>query len=304
MLNRRLNRRSFVGSLAGLPALSFTSLGANLWAQGFANKFAVSTWSFHNYFPNTRYGKPEFELEEWKLEKVMEQIQAKIGIANFELSSAHLASFEDGYLASLKNLAQQKGYTYVHLSDNMKGVNLARADSAKRDEDFKRFVELLEVARKLGVPSMRVNTGTPEKSDWDLGITIEQFKKLAILGKEKGVEIVVENHFGISADPLNVEKIIKGVGANISSCPDFGLFKAETRWPGLEVMFKYAQRMCSAKFHGFDEAGKPKDFDLERCYKVMKDCNYKGWISFEYEGPKEPTAMLVKMKALAQQWLA
>ena len=49
---------------------------------------------------------------------------------------------------------------------------------------------------------------------------------------------------------------------------------------------------------------KPKDFDLENCYKVLKSSNYKGWVSLEYEGPKEPTAMLIKMKSLAQQWLA
>jgi len=69
------------------------------------------------------------------------------------------------------------------------------------------------------------------------------------------------------------------------------------------VMFKHARRVCSAKFHGFTPEGKPKDFDLQSCYKTMKDSNYPGWISLEYEGPQEPTAPLAKMKSLASEWM-
>lgn len=299
-----LHRRSFLQSLSIAPVA--TACFANsVMSQEKNDRIALSTWSFHNYFPNTRYGKPEFELAEWKLEKVMDTAQSQIGISNFELSSAHLASLENDYLLGLKKLAREKGYKYIHLSDNMKGVNLARADEAKRAEDFKRFVELISVAEKLGIPSMRVNTGTPEKPDWDIATTIGQYKKLAAIGKDKGVEIIIENHFGISADPMKVARIIEEVGENISSCPDFGLFKSEQeRTTGLPTMFKHAKKVCSAKFHGFDDQGQPKDFDLENCYKVLKASNYKGWVSLEYEGPKEPTAMLIKMKSLAQKWLA
>jgi sugar phosphate isomerase/epimerase len=164
-----LNRRNFLTTLAIAP-LASACLPTQAFSQKKTEMLAISTWSFHNYFPNTRYGKPEFELAEWKLEKVMEVAQAQIGISSFELSSAHLANLENDYLLGLKKLAKDKGYNYIHLSDNMKGVNLARADETKRAEDFKRFVELISVAEKLGIPSMRVNTGAPEKPDWDLAI--------------------------------------------------------------------------------------------------------------------------------------
>ncbi|MSR31339.1 MAG: sugar phosphate isomerase/epimerase [Gemmataceae bacterium] len=290
-------RREFIASTvvaAALPA----------WAQNFLPKLAVSTWSFHNYFPNTRYGKPEFKLEDWSLEKVIGHAAKNLDIRNFELSSAHLASLELPYLEELKKKAAVEGWKFIHLSDNMRGVNLARADAGQREMDFQRFVELIRVANKLAIPSLRVNTGAPEKPDWNLDITIEQYRRLAKLGKEQGVEIIIENHFGISADPVLVEKIIKAVGENISSCPDFGLFKEDkNRWPGLEIMFRNARRMCSAKFHGFDAQGKPKDFDVERCYKVLKQNKFPGWISLEYEGPLEPTAPLATMKKLVGQWL-
>lgn len=293
-----LNRRNFLAASASL------ALAAMVGAKSIENRLAVSTWSFHNYFPNTRYGKPEFELQEWKLEKVLSHIQEKLGIASFELSSAHLQSHEPDYLDDLKALGKKNGWKFIHMSDNMKGVNLAKADASKREEDFQRFVTLINTTSRLGIPTMRINTGTPEKPDWDLGTTIDQYKKLASIGKTKGVEIIIENHFGISADPLKVEKIILAVGDNISSCPDFGLFKSEQeRQAGLPVMFKHARRVCSAKFHGFTPEGKPKDFDLQSCYKTMKDSNYPGWISLEYEGPQEPTAPLAKMKSLASEWM-
>lgn len=293
------DRRSFLLASASM------ALPTILNARGIEDRLAVSTWSFHNYFPNTRYGKPEFELQEWKLEQVLSHIQGKLGIANFELSSAHLQSQEPAYLDDLKALGKKNGWKFIHMSDNMKGTNLAREDAGKREEDFQRFVALINTTSRLGIPTMRVNTGTPEKPDWNLAITIEQFKKLATLGKSKGVEIIIENHFGISADPLKVEKIIQAVGDNISSCPDFGLFKSEQeRTAGLPVMFKHSRRVCSAKFHGFTPDGKAKDFDLQKCYKTMKDSNYPGWISLEYEGPQEPTAPLAKMKSLALDWMS
>ena len=146
-----LNRRNFLTSLTIAP-LASASFPTQAFSQKTPDKIAISTWSFHNYFPNTRYGKPEFELAEWKLENVMEVAHAPIGISNFELSSAHLANLENDYLLGLKKLAKDKGYNYIHLSDNMKGVNLARADETKRAEDFKRFVELISVSEKLGIP--------------------------------------------------------------------------------------------------------------------------------------------------------
>jgi sugar phosphate isomerase/epimerase len=295
-----LARRQFLGSMVGLPWISSSIHAANPEAN-----FAVSSWSFHNYFPHTRYGKPEFKVEDWTIEKVVDTIKAGLGITNIEMSSAHFASLDPKYLVDLAAFMKDRGCKFIHLSDNMRGVNLAKSDAGQRAADLKRFEELIEIARRFNIPTMRVNTGTPETKDWDLAVTISQYQHLAKFAAERGVEIIIENHFGISADPKQVAKIIEAVGKNISSCPDFGLFKSEAeRAEGLPLMFKHAKKICSAKFHGILDDGKTKDFDLKQCYQTMKDSQYPGWVSFEYEGPLDPLVQLQRMKKLATEWLS
>lgn len=301
MLSRREFQRALVAGGLGIAA---RRAWGDLTPGAGPGKIAVSTWSFHNYFPNTRYGKPQFTLEEWKLEDVVRKAKAKLGIAAFEVSSAHLASFEPDYLDGLNKFVKEQDCQFIHLSDNFRGVNLARADKDKREADIKTFENLIGVAQRLKIPTMRVNTGTPEAKDWDIQTTIDIYKRLAKYGKERGVEIVIENHFGISADPKNVATIIEAVGGNISSCPDFGLLPGgDARWAGLEVMLKHCRRIVSAKFHGFDAKGEHKDFDLERCYKMLRAAKFAGWASLEYEGPLEPLPQLEKMQTLAKEWL-
>ncbi|MBY0527667.1 MAG: sugar phosphate isomerase/epimerase [Gemmataceae bacterium] len=297
LFTRRDFNRSVLAGAVGLFAPAFLRA-----AETFA-PISVSTWSFHNYFPNTRYGQPKFTLEDWKLQNVVRRAKDKLGITAFEISSAHLASFEPAYLEELSGFAKEQKCKLIHLSDNFKGVNLARADKDKREADVKTFEQLVGVAQKLGIPTMRVNTGTPEAKDWDLQITIDVYKRLAKFAKERGVEIVIENHFGLSADPRNVARIIEAVGDNISSCPDFGLFKSEERWSGMEIMLKHCKRIVSAKFHGLGDKGEHKDFDLKRCYDMLRDAKFRGLVSLEYEGPLEPTPQLERMNALAMEWM-
>jgi sugar phosphate isomerase/epimerase len=199
---------------------------------------------------------------------------------------------------------KDQGCKFIHFCDNLRGVNLARADAAKREEDLRTFEKLIDVAQRLRIPTMRVNTGNPENKDYDFNETIKAYKRLAGYGKDRGVEIIIENHFGLSADPQNVVRILEAVGGNVSACPDFGLLpKGEERWPMLEQMCKHSKRVCSAKFHGLDDAGKHTDFDLKRSYDILLAAGFPGWVSLEYEGPYEPMPQLERMLPLAKQWL-
>jgi sugar phosphate isomerase/epimerase len=302
LLTRREFGKAVVAGAVGLAATSASAKPADA-----AERLAVSTWSFHNYFPGTRYGKPQFKLEKWSLQDVIRNVRKQLGISAFEISSAHLTSQEPKYLDELKGFVKEQKCRLIHLSDNIPGVNLARSERTRREADLRTFEQLIGTAQRLNIPTMRVNTGTPEKpKDWDFKITIECYRRLAKFARERKVEIIIENHFGLSADPKNVARIIEAVGENISACPDFGLFTRDAdRWPGLALMFKHCRRICSAKFHGFgaDAKGQHKDFDLRHCYRVMTESKFQGWVSLEYEGALEPMPQLVRMKALALEWL-
>lgn len=295
-----LTRREFGSALATLSA------GASLAGEPARPRLAVSTWSFHNYFPNTRYGQPQFRLEEWRVEDVLRRAKQGLEIDAFELSTAHLRATTPAALDELKAFAREERCQLVHLSDNVRGLNLAQPDAQRRQDAERTFEGLIDVAQRLGIPTMRVNTGTPPQGAmWDLDVTIGSYRRLARYGRERSVEIVIENHFGISADPRNVARIIEAVGENISSCPDFGLFtRDEDRWPGLTTMFRHCRRIVSAKYHGLGEDDAHAAFDLRRCWRAMREARFAGWASLEYEGNLEPLPQLQRMARLARRWLA
>jgi len=296
-----LTRRQFTGTLAA--ALASAAARADAPA---GPRLAVSTWSFHNYFPNTRYGNPQFKLEEWRIEDVIRRAKANLEIDAFEASSAHLTSFENKYLDDLKEFVRAQNCRLIHLSDNVRGLNLAAPEAPAREEATRTFERLIGVAQRLGIPSMRVNTGTPDpKVAWEMDTTIASYRRLSRYAKERGVEIVIENHFGISADPRNVVRIIEAVNDNISSCPDFGLFRNdEERWAGLPLMLRHCKRIVSAKFHGLENENRHAAFDLERCWRVMRESKFAGYASLEYEGNLEPMPQLRRMAQLGRKWLA
>lgn len=295
-------RRQFTSLVFG------SAIGAAVHAQE-ANarpRLAVSSWSFHNYFPNTRYGQPAFEVAEWTLDEMIRRAKRALDIDAFEISSAHLASQENAELDRFRAFAREQNVRLIHLSDNVRGLNMAVTDENRRNEAVATFERLIGIAQRLGIPTMRVNTGTPDANvNWDIATTIDCYRRLARYARQRDVEIIIENHFGISADPRNVTRIIEAVGENISSCPDFGLFRNnDDRWAGLPEMFRNCRRVVSAKFHGLSEQNEHRDYDLERCYRILREARFAGWVSLEYEGNQEPTAQLQRMAPLARRWIA
>jgi sugar phosphate isomerase/epimerase len=269
------------------------------------DRLALSTWSFHNHFPNTRYGPPLFEPDEWTVQEFVRRVHERTGLRAFEVSTAHLASSEASYLDELGRFMKEQGCAFIHLSDNFpgQGVDLASAEGKQVQEHLALFRTWIDAAGRLGIPSMRVNTGGPEAGEWDVPSVVDRFRQLALYGKERGVGIVIENHFWISADPRNVVRIVEAVGENISACPDFGLFPAEDRWTGLALMLPHTRRVVSAKFHGFDAEGTPVDFDFARCVGAVKESGTPAWLSLEYEGREEPFPHVDRALGLATRLL-
>jgi sugar phosphate isomerase/epimerase len=300
------SRRSFLGRAAaaglGLIGLKATSRAGE--KPEAHQRIAVSTWSFHNLFPNTRYGNPDFPLYELDLREFPALMRDRFGITHFEISTAHFAAITSSYLNDLKRELARTRTSFIHLSDNIRGTNLARENAERRTTDTATFCQWIDIAHELGIASMRVNTGKPEREPWDFQITIETFRELARYGQTKGVEIVIENHGGLSADPRNVARIIEAVKDNISVCPDFGLFPTDSeRWAGLRLLAPYARRICSAKFHDLDGSGNPP-FDFERCLRIMRESHFRGYFSLKYEGEHDPFPRLEQAYQIVRRHLS
>ena len=85
-------------------------------------------------------------------------------------------------------------------------------------------------------------------------------RRLAEFGATLGIDIIVENHGGLSSNGQWLTGVIKRVNLpNCGTLPDFGNFdigdgQAYDRYKGVAEMMPFA-RAVSAKSHEFDDAG-------------------------------------------------
>jgi sugar phosphate isomerase/epimerase len=118
-----------------------------------------------------------------------------------------------------------------------------------------------------------------------------------------GINVIVENHGGLSSDGKWLAGVIKEV--NMPSCgtlPDFGNFCLKNvqddtghwscveeydRYQGVEELMPFAKAV-SAKSYDFDASGNETTIDFQRMIGIVKKAGYKGYLGIEYEGNRLP----------------
>jgi sugar phosphate isomerase/epimerase len=112
---------------------------------------------------------------------------------------------------------------------------------------------------------------------------IESFKEMADYGGKVGVKVTIENHWGISADPMNLRIIFDEVNhPYCEASPDFGNWEHEYMLHhGLQALMPYTHTTVHAKYWSRWES-----LDVQRCVRILNNGGFKGAIALEYEaGP-------------------
>lgn len=203
------------------------------------------------------------------------------------------------YLAELKRRCDDNGVTSVLIMCDNEGY-MADLDDIKRQRAVENHYKWADAAKFLGCHSIRVNCygeGNPEEV---AKAGMDGLRKLSEYGNAIGINVIVENHGGISSNGLWLSKVIKGVGMpNCGTLPDFGNFcvrreksdKGETcveqydRYKGVKEMMPFAKGV-SAKSYDFDEKGNCIETDYSKMLSIVKAAGYRGHIGIEYEGGK------------------
>jgi sugar phosphate isomerase/epimerase len=129
--------------------------------------------------------------------------------------------------------------------------------------------------------------------------------RLIEYGKGQNIDVIVENHVGISCNAAWLAGVMKQVNSpHCGTLADFGNFcinrtKPETndiagymktkcldeydRYKGITELMPFAKGV-HAKTHVFDSGGNDTETDFVRMFKIIKDSGFKGWVSIEYEG--------------------
>jgi len=275
------DRRSFlkhlgVGalSISVLPTVAKSMLPAAASKKPFFD-ISLAEWSLHR------------TLFEGKLDNLdfPETAAKKFGIHAVEYVNQFFKdkAKDKKYLADLNQRAKDNGVKNVLIMIDGEGP-LGSTDEKERTQTVENHYKWVEAAKFLGCHAIRVNAagdGTPEEVK---AAAIDGLGRLSEFAATHGINVIVENHGGISSHGDWLSAVLQGVGKkNCGSLPDFGNFYEYDRYQGVQDLMPFAKGV-SAKTHAFDGDGNETQIDYRRMLQIVKDAGYTGYIDVEYEG--------------------
>lgn len=187
------------------------------------------------------------------------------------------------YLRELLMRSKDNGVKNVLIMVDGEGP-LGSTDAKERNQAVENHYKWVEAAKFLGCHAIRVNAagkGTPEAVKT---AAIEGLGKLSEFAATYQINVIVENHGGISSHGDWLSAVLRGVGrSNCGSLPDFGNFYEYDRYRGVEDLMPFAKGV-SAKANVFDDQGNESNIDYFRMLQIVKKAGYRGYIGIEYEG--------------------
>ena len=192
------------------------------------------------------------------------------------------------YLKDMKNRADVNGVKSLLIMCDNEG-DLGDPDEEKRNKSIENHFKWVEAAKFLGCHSIRVNARSKGSYDEQIKLAVDGLQRLTEFSSKLGINILVENHGGLSSDGLWLSSVMKKVNHEMcGTLPDFGNFKIDEdrvydRYKGIYELMPFAKAV-SAKSHAFDKNGDEIFSDYSKILKIVNAAGYNGYIGIEYEG--------------------
>lgn len=275
-----------------------------------ANRLGVSTYSFW-----------QFRHEELRpIEKCID-LAADMGFDGVEILHRQLEREDNAYLQSLKQRAFLRGLDLVGLSTHQTFLS---PDPEKRKENVRHTIHCLELAYAMGIPTMRVQSGTwgTRKDFNDLmahrgtedpppGHTDEEafgwvqaaYEEILPVAERLGVTLGFENHWGLGRTPEGLLRMVGGLDSPWAKVTlDVGNF-LEDPYDKIDACLPHA---CVIHMKTYFGGGLwyTLDLDYARIAQQIKAAGYGGYVSLEFEGNDPPLEAVPRSLALLRNVLA
>ena len=315
---KSINRRIFLASSLGAAVLSINSRlpgqarGANRTTASSAktenanrpNPISVSTYSFWRFKRNLKL----------PIETCIEEA-ARMGFNGVEILHRQMTSESNDNLQKLKRCALINGIDLCGLSIHQRFLS---PDNQYRQKNIDHTIKCIELAYKLGIPLIRLNTGTwgTSKSFDDLmknrgiekplpGYTeddgfkwvIDSIEKCLPKAKQSGVILGLENHWGLARTPQGLLRIVNAVDSPwLKILRDTGNF-LEDPYDKLDQCAPQTVFMHAKMYYG-GGLWYTLDLDYPRIAKIMRKHNFRGNGSHQFEGNEDYKTAIPKSLAL------
>ncbi len=274
-----MKRREFIQTTGGVLLAAGTLAGpasaGEAWPKGNFH-ISIAAWSWHRM------------IGEGKVKQLdMPRLVREAGAAGLELVNAFFPSPQHEYLMELKKTAEGEGIKILLIMCDGEG-SMYSPDHRERHWAVVNHRKWLDIAAQLGCHSIRCNAGSgnvdPEEA---MKCAADSFAELAGHARQYGLNVTIENHWGLSSNPRWLTGLMKMVDMdNFGTLPDFGNFPDDVdRYAAVEAMMPYAKAV-SAKTYDFDEQGMETKIDYPRMIRIVLDAGYHGFLGVEYEGDR------------------
>src|SRR5262249_27436357 len=119
---------------------------------------------------------------------------------------AELTAEQAEFVNKVKAAADQAGLPFGCVA--VDGAHIYEPDAEGRNKNRQRAYRWLDIAHRLAARPIRIDTGgTPGLPDDMLAIIVEGYRDLLPRAREKGLELILENHWGASNIPDNLVRL-------------------------------------------------------------------------------------------------
>jgi L-ribulose-5-phosphate 3-epimerase len=272
-----VTRREFLAG-AALAATQTMALPMFVDAQDdLPFKISLAQWSFHKALQGGQLDHLDF---------------ARVARTEFDIGAVEYVNtfFKDkatdaAYLAEMNRRAKDQGVFQHLIMIDVEG-RLGDPDPARRRQAVENHKKWVDAAGTLGCLTIRVNAeseGTPAEQQ---KLVADGLRRLTEYGASRQINIIVENHGGLSSHGDWLAGVMKLVGhPRCGTLPDFGNFTEYDRYKGVEEMMPWAKAV-SAKTYDFDERGEETTIDYRRMMRLVMAGGFHSWMGIEYEGDR------------------
>jgi sugar phosphate isomerase/epimerase len=301
-----LDRRTFLAATAALPLAASRSPAADP-PPARPNRIGVSTYSFW-----------QFKHKDRRDIGACIDLAADMGFDGVEILHRQMTAEDNATLQKIKTRAFSYGLDLMGFSTHQ---TFQSPNPEVRQKNVDITLRQIELAYAMGIPTLRVNTGTwgTSKNFDELmknrgiepppkGVTDEDgfkwvadgFGKCLKAAEKCGVVMGLENHWGLGRTPEGVLRVVKEVNSPwLKVTADTGNF-LEDPYDKLEQLAPHTVLMQAKTYYG-GGLWYELDLDYPRIAKLFRKHGYRGYISLEFEGKEDPKAAVPRSLELLRK---
>jgi sugar phosphate isomerase/epimerase len=271
------------------------------------NRIATSTYSYWRFRDDSKL----------PIEECID-LAAEAGFDGVEILHIQMQDTSHAALQRIKQRAFRNGLDLCGFSTHQTFVS---PDPDVRQKNIAHTIHCLELAYAMGIPTMRVNTGrwgttksfdelmankgleprlAGYSDDDGFGWVIDGLSKCLKAAERCGVVMGLENHWGLGRTAEGVLRVVNEINSPwLQVTLDTGNF-LERPYEQYAMLAPKAV-LVQAKTYFGGGTWYTLDIDYDRVAAILRDVNYRGYISLEFEGQEDPQTAIPKSLAFLRK---